>query len=274
MNYITDISLAIFKTFRLGNFLSQPGCCIYSDLSMSTDEVEIHQSDLPQQSEDNIRICILSDTHERHYLLENLPHCDILVHSGDIFMTGRKTPLNSAIAQLHSFNEWLGTQSASHRIVIGGNHDKVLEDIGLEQVQVILSNATYLCNTSVRVDGLNIWGTPLSNGASGNRAFQSSEFLQHTLDTIKKNKELGNKVDILITHGPCRSIGETVKPRIMHIFGHAHALHGISRARNKSGTREWYTVAAPIMDTSYSPLQLPIVVDISRPNTSTSTDTA
>jgi ribosome-binding protein aMBF1 (putative translation factor) len=36
-----------------------------------------------------LRIVAISDTHDRHHLLEDLPECDLLIHSGDILMTSR-----------------------------------------------------------------------------------------------------------------------------------------------------------------------------------------
>eukprot|EP00600_Ochromonadales_sp_CCMP1393_P002080 CAMPEP_0174980556 /NCGR_PEP_ID=MMETSP0004_2-20121128/15415_1 /TAXON_ID=420556 /ORGANISM="Ochromonas sp., Strain CCMP1393" /LENGTH=290 /DNA_ID=CAMNT_0016232233 /DNA_START=48 /DNA_END=920 /DNA_ORIENTATION=- len=224
-----------------------------------------------------LRICVISDTHERHNSLGILPACDILIHSGDIVMRGRTYPHGNNIRKLEDFNNWLGLQPAKHRIVVAGNHDNVIESLSIQSLTTIFSNATYLCNASIEVEGVRIFGTPTSNGHSRNAAFQSKTFRD---ETIKSIKNISHRVDILITHGPCRSLGKQVQPRIAHISGHAHTLHGIFPAMKDTFIDEeedsvanidmdgekvgqsWLQVSAPIMDKHYNPTQLPIVFDV------------
>jgi hypothetical protein len=175
-----------------------------------------------------------------------------------------------SIHKLREFNEWLGTLPALHIIVIGGNHDKILEELGVEAVQAILTNATYLCNSYITINGLIIWGSPLSHGRSGNAAFQSLEFESAAVEQLRHLELAKQRVDILLTHGPCPHIGDQVKPRIMHVSGHVHRHHGVhvtKRRDHADGTPrfQWYKVSAPIMDESYQPTQLPIVVDVTLP---------
>ncbi len=54
-----------------------------------------------------IRICVLSDTHDEHSVLEQLPPCDILIHAGDIMMKSRKLSIEQAVNKLIHFKIWM-----------------------------------------------------------------------------------------------------------------------------------------------------------------------
>ena len=45
---------------------------------------------LPDKPKDKTRLFFISDTHEKHELLDNIPKANILIHSGDILYQGRK----------------------------------------------------------------------------------------------------------------------------------------------------------------------------------------
>ena len=66
-----------------------------TDLSHRT--IRLDNSTIPKKSSNFLRIYCISDTHERHETLENIPQsmeCDILIHAGDIFMTSRMLSRN------------------------------------------------------------------------------------------------------------------------------------------------------------------------------------
>jgi hypothetical protein len=187
-------------------------------------------------------------------------------------MSSRFLSKQAASVKLQQFNDWLGRQTVAHRIVIAGNHDRLLEHLTVDEIQSTLSNAIYLCNSSVTVAGLIIWGSPLSIGASHNNAFQSSSFAAATQDSVdallRNNDSINNKpIDILVTHGPNLEMAEQIRPRLAHISGHFHAFHGVYKQKRISQRHvddhaAWLTIAAPIMNTRYEPRQLPIVLDI------------
>jgi predicted MPP superfamily phosphohydrolase len=245
---------------------------------------------LPSPSGGGVRIVVLSDTHERHHLFGVLPVCDILIHCGDVMMLNRIVSTQRGVGKLREFNEWLGLQPAEHKIVIGGNHDKVMEDLGVEQCRAELSHAIYLCNSSVSVCGLTVFGSPISQGKSKNRAFQGQQ-----VHVAAEAAAKAQQIDILITHGPSCQFALDVRPRLIHISGHAHERYGIRRihcrepgkhpqdqpdmegdsadvadvaldvsVNNADGERgkEWLEICAPIMDVSYNPTNVPIVFDI------------
>merc|ERR1711879_788954 len=78
-----------------------------------------------------------------------LPDGDMLIHCGDILCESSTREYEANVSRLASFNNWLGQQhtgDTSRRIVIGGNHDGFLQDLGAEKVQGILSNSKYMFN--------------------------------------------------------------------------------------------------------------------------------
>ena len=68
-----------------------------------------------------MRIVLISDTHGLHDRVPQLPQGDILVHAGDFMNAGYD------LREVVSFNRWLGEQPFAHRIVCGGNHDRLFE---------------------------------------------------------------------------------------------------------------------------------------------------
>ena len=187
---------------------------------------------LPKSSStSSLRICVISDTHDRHFVLKQLPKCDILIHAGDILMKSRKLSIEQAVNKLIHFNDWFGSQDATHKIVIGGNHDQLLQNLDESSVFNIFTKCTYLCNSSISVDipgfsrPLIIAGLPVSLGDSTNEAFQTEEFVRDTQEYIQTIPP--HSIDILITHGPCSEIGQHIAPNILHAFGHKHEEYGV-----------------------------------------------
>lgn len=194
------------------------------------------------------KIVMISDTHTYHHDLD-LPDGDILFHCGDFSLLGN--PL-----EVMEFNDWLGTQKQfAHRVVIAGNHDHCVgEDpmFGYKQ----LTNAIYLQNSGIDLEGFYIWGSPMTPSFNGMR--DGLTFFTNG-DREAKNiwRGMPKKTDILMTHGPPFGIldeverferGETyradelpiehtgdkmllskviqIKPKL-HMFGHIHEGYGI-----------------------------------------------
>ena len=185
-------------------------------------------------------------------------------------MTNRKFSAAYATRKLVLFNEWMASSNVpcKHKIVIAGNHDAIIEKLGRVEVQRVLSSAIYLENSSHLVCGLRLWGSPLSQGRSKNRAFQSHEFATSTLscDELVSRSRRDHPLDVVIMHGSNLGLLRSMQldRQAVHIWGHAHGYHGV----RKPGTVLWgevlpcLSVNASIMDTSYRPRNLPIVVDI------------
>ena len=193
--------------------------------------------------------CIaIADTHGMYKDLE-IPDGDILIHAGDITRHGK-------LSELNDFNDWLGEQPHKHKIIIAGNHDWCFERQKETSIK-ILTNAIYLEDQSIEIEGHKFYGSPWQPWFM-NWAFnlQRGEEIQEKWDLIS------NDVDVLITHGPafgildkiysgektgCENLLtkiEEIKPKI-HICGHIHegygrvVCHGIEFI-NASVTNERY----------------------------------
>lgn len=170
-----------------------------------------------------MRIVHVSDTHNMHRMLKELPKADIIVHSGDFTMTGTK---NEAV----DFINWFCDLPYRHKIFIAGNHDFCMFNATVEG----LPENVYMLNRSdVTIDGVRFFGIPY---------FVESEISGEDEEYIKA---VPNDCDILITHMPPFNILDfsdgihygnmslrkkiaEVKP-LYHLFGHIHNNYGVTR---------------------------------------------
>jgi len=215
-------------------------------------------TDLPAKVQNIIRIVIVSDTHERHRLVR-LPEGDVFLHCGDICMSSSLTTRERGKRVLTDFNSWLEDVPCREKVVIGGNHDEALLELGKENTEV-LSNAIWLQNSAVnlKVSGIRVYGHAYSEGSSHNDAWQTPGMVPSI------SPDECRDADVVMTH----SLSDLIKKEILSLTrprvwasGHIHKSHGILE---KDGT---VFANAAVMNASYRPLQPPIVVDL--PVTST-----
>jgi predicted MPP superfamily phosphohydrolase len=108
-----------------------------------------------------LRLVLLSDTHELHREVD-VPDGDILIRAGDFTM------FSKSMKAVVDFNDWLGELPHRYKIVVPGNHEYFLEADPSERL--MLDNAIVLMNEGTEIEGLRIWGspvTPLYGGAFG-----------------------------------------------------------------------------------------------------------
>ena len=99
----------------------------------------------------------LSDTHNNHRRLRNLPEADVVIHSGDFCMVGTE---REAI----DFLNWFCDLPYRHKIFVCGNHDDCLYGANIDGLD---GNVHYLCNSDIEIDGVKFYGVPMfmGNGA-------------------------------------------------------------------------------------------------------------
>ena len=221
-----------------------------------------------------VKAVIISDTHTFHHELD-LPDADILIHTGDFTLMG--TPY-----EVMEFNDWLAKQDYETRIVIAGNHDTCIgEDPFFANKH--LTNAIYLQNSGIEIDGIKFWGSPMTpafNGMRGGLTFYTNS------DKEAKNVWSGmpKKIDVLLTHGPPYGILDEVtrytdgipyiehvgdqmllskvikiQPKY-HIFGHIHENYGIQK--NISYLKNTTFINASSVNSAYGMQNKPMVIDI------------
>ena len=205
-----------------------------------------------------MRIVCIADTHGLHRQLE-LPGGDLLVHAGDFTLDSKPPSIVS------DFNAWLGSLPHRHKVVVPGNHEFVLKE---PRNQGAITNAILLVDSGVEVEGLKIWGspvTPLYGGAFGKSRAE---------DRKRHWARIPEDTDILITHGPpfaildhgprserregCPQLLEAVFRAFpgVHVFGHIH--HGYGTLR----TSDTLFVNASLMGEDGGLSRQPIVIDL------------
>ena len=113
------------------------------------------------------RFVFISDTHNRTSRMDPLPEGDVLIHAGDFTFSGRPE-------EVVKFNDYLGSLTHTHKIVIAGNHDVTLDEENYpylwrffgrtqhdsEAVRKSLTNCVYLQDEEIMVEGFRIYGSP------------------------------------------------------------------------------------------------------------------
>ena len=220
-----------------------------------------------------MKLVILSDTHGKHRFVA-VPDGDILIFAGDMCNWGYRR-------EVVEFNEWLGTLPHKHKIVIAGNHDLCL-DKGMQRKMEIydghqlLTNAIYLENEGVEIEGIKFWGSPITPVFFDWAFMCREEVIDAYWNLIPKD------TDVVITHGPMYKVNDYVDndlgpernvgskallkrlkefyPRY-HICGHIHDMHGI-RTLSRRKTKHMTSINASILDDNYNVIYQPVVVEI------------
>lgn len=189
------------------------------------------------------RFVFISDTHNQHKKID-LPEGDVLVLTGDFSKWKR------AEESIKPVNEWLGTLSFAHKIVICGNHETAFDPENPEQTQSLLSNATYLQDSFVTINGLKIYGLPWHRRRGC--LYRASAFGLHWKELSQKCSQIPPDVDLLLSHPPPFGVldHETaghvgplslleavrrVRPKL-HVFGHCHFQRGLAKIEDLDQT--------------------------------------
>jgi Icc-related predicted phosphoesterase len=207
-----------------------------------------------------MRLVLISDTHEAHRRVK-VPDGDILIHAGDITYDGN-------LREVKDFNNWLGELPHKHKVLIAGNHDWSFEESPVVAERLI-TNATYLRDSSIEIDGLRIYGAPWQPTFC-NWAFN----VDRGAPIREKWAKIPENTDVLVTHGPPKGFGDRAYPTgemlgcldlyervqqvkpMLHVFGHIHGGYGIQEDEHTI-----YTNAA-IMNEAYRPVNAPLVIDL------------
>ena len=209
------------------------------------------------------KIVVMSDTHGYHKDLV-VPEGDILIHAGDVTSEG-------SFESFANFLRWLKGQPHKHKCFIGGNHDEVLDKhFSLVDGMIKESGCIYLENDSCSVEGLKMWGSPITP------RFGHWFFMEDRDKIGKYWEKIPEHLDVLVTHGPPygildfvhRTYGDhnvgceallkkvkEVKPRFQ-IFGHIHGSYG----KKKVGKTTY--VNASSCNESYDIVNEPVVIDL------------
>jgi Icc-related predicted phosphoesterase len=209
------------------------------------------------------RITHISDTHNKHNQLNGLlPGGDLLIHSGDISSLGRKS-------EVERFVKWFNDiDNYTNKVFIAGNHDMTFDREQLLRDKLayfegkteydtecaegkpdwlkellgihLRPNVSYLENSDVTIDGIKIWGSPVTPSFGYGWAFNKDR----GYDINEVWNLIPDDTNIVITHGPIHSYCDRtdrgglnvgceqlyhrlneVKPQL-HFSGHIHEAYG------------------------------------------------
>lgn len=202
-------------------------------------------------------------TADLHGTLPGITPCDLLIIAGDICpIKGSHSPAAQAAWLRKAFAPWLESIEAKHIIGVAGNHDFIFE----HPKEVPELPWTYLEDTSVTVEGLNIHGTPwvpnlkrwAFHGGMGNRC-------------KTKFNDIPEDTDILVSHGPfsghgdflegyghigCTKMREKIHEVQPSLFVCGHIHEGYGHYRDSDIKHGVYNVAH--MDEFYEPVNSPV----------------
>ncbi|CAB4127315.1 MPP_239FB domain containing protein [uncultured Caudovirales phage] len=213
-----------------------------------------------------MRIVCISDTHGLHGKL-TLPKGDVLIHSGDCTNLG-------SVPEVTNFGFWFRSLPFAHKILVPGNHDALFEwNERLARELIEDANTHVLIDEDLRIEtperGLDVFGSPwtspfgrwnfMATDENRKRFWQAHSHLDH--------------YDIVVTHGPCRSIHDSPEPGVKtgcefqkraiqkmkplyHVCGHIHEGYGTK----KIGATTY--VNAAIWNHGENKLNAPIVFDL------------
>jgi Icc-related predicted phosphoesterase len=214
-----------------------------------------------------MNITTISDTHGQHDKID-IGSGDMIIHSGDCTPRG-------TMNDIEEFLRWYGDLEFTHKILVPGNHDWDFEKLP-EYCKELCANygVTMLNDSGVKIQGLNIWGSPVQpefcNWAFNRTIAEPYATKKHPWIGHHWNK-IPEKTDILITHGPAhgildlthfdkqkvgcpllrKKIGE-IKP-VLHVFGHIHEERGVYIDPSGPTTH----VNASSLDVRYRPYPVP-----------------
>jgi Icc-related predicted phosphoesterase len=202
-----------------------------------------------------VHLVLMSDTHGNHRQVE-VPDGDLLVHAGDF------TFFNGSTFAIRDFNTWLGQLPHKSKVLIPGNHDSGFVDPAFRE---LITEATLLINEGTMMEGLRIWGSPVTPNDWGAFGPGTAEEREGLFSRIPQG------TDVLITHGPPRGILDgssrqkksqgcdqllaavrRVRPAL-HVFGHIHQQYG---TLHSAGT---LFVNAALAGSDYTITKCPIV---------------
>jgi hypothetical protein len=233
----------------------------------------VASSDLPPTPKGHRRIVAVSDTHGKHRFV-TVPPCDVLCHCGDILQRyGYLGGFGGGLPALMDFAFWLKHNvPTEHSVVIGGNHDRLLEKLGDGMVRSILrrGGATYLRDEAATVAGLVFWGSPWSpSGGTGNQAFQrgtdASEEATRALRTMVSSEGAGEgRIDVLLTHAADSAWEPLVSAAAPSLWFHGHWHDGQGHVKVVGNNCISVNVASN--DMIYRPVHPAVVFDLACPH--------
>ena len=164
-----------------------------------------------------MRILQISDTHNKHQQLTNMPAADVIVHCGDFTEQGTE-------AEVLDFLNWFIELPFKHKIFITGNHDLCLWDA--EGIEDLPENIHFLQDRGCEIEGIKFFGLAYNH---------SEELIPDGIDVLVTHEPpvmiLDESNGVNWGNAPLRNRVQEVKPKY-HLFGHVHESKGVEKHGN------------------------------------------
>lgn len=184
----------------------------------------------------------ISDTHSMHLQLKEPDNIDLIIFSGD-----EANPKDKYQGEQETLNflYWMGNLKAKYKVFVAGNHSSAIATKLLDFNKFNEYGIIYLEDSSVNIEGFNIYGSPWSPN------FCNWHFMKDRSKLHDIWQEIPLDTDILITHTPPKTIldlsydrknileycgCQSLKKRVLeiqpllHCFGHIHNCQDIINA--------------------------------------------
>jgi Icc-related predicted phosphoesterase len=145
-----------------------------------------------------MKIWHISDTHAMHGWLQVPTDVDMVIHSGDC-----SNPSNPYLnePEVRNFIEWYASLPIKHKIFVAGNHDTSIEKRLVRSSDFTDAGIIYLENDFDQIEGLVIWGTPITPTFGTGWAWNRD---RSKMDKLWKS--IPENTDIVISHGPPKGV--------------------------------------------------------------------
>lgn len=184
-----------------------------------------------------MKILAIADTHKLHGYLKLPPDLDMIIHAGDA-ATERVASINAN--EMLDFLFWFDSLPVKYKIYVPGNHDTSVYERLIDPRKY--STIDYLEHEYIERGGLKIFGSPWTPTYGSGWAWMKQ---RGKLDPYWR--QIPEKLDILITHGPPKGIldlsfnrndqleycgDKELLNRVLqkepkfHIYGHIHDSSG------------------------------------------------
>lgn len=223
------------------------------------------------------RFVCISDNHNNYDF--ELPHGDILIHSGDFTRNGTES-------EIKIFLDWLKTLVQYRlKIVIVGNHESKRFYSNKKYKELPLPVEQFKTDRSLITDYgiVYLQDQTYEDSLTGWKFYGSGWLSEHCKDPKEIQShwsQIPSDTDILITHGPPHSILDTahngyslgckellktvttiVQPKL-HVFGHVH--NGYGQLKNEEQFGKTLFINASLCDSRFEIINSPVVVDLQK----------
>lgn len=168
-----------------------------------------------------MKVLHISDTHNKHGQLQDLPAADVLVYSGDFTLSGTEN-------EVMDFMKWFCDLPYKHKVVIAGNHDNSLFGADLSGLP---DNCHYLYDNGVTIEGIRFFGIPMfvEDDISGNYVEMFGNIPYNTDVLITHQPPYGILDESSNIHYGSKALAAAVKniKPMAHLFGHIHVANGL-----------------------------------------------